>query len=116
MADDSHPAHSIIATTAFHVSTISRLHSKEHFELPKILVDHPSIYSPIIIDLFIDFDSFDKGNKPVQVTKTSTNVVLNTTTISQHLNKICIQAVIKFKYPLLLIKHYNTCLNNANTH
>jgi len=42
--------------------------------------------------------------------------MLFSTIIYYHSMSARIQAVIKSKYPLLLMKHYKACLNNANTH
>ena len=119
MLDVGQSAHSIASATGLHVSTISRLCSKEHLELQKAAGGCPSKLSSANIYQAIRLISFGKAENAVQVTKALTNVVhqpLSATTVCQHLKKTDMKAVVKFKHPLLLAKHCKACLDYAYAH
>ena len=75
LLDVGQSAHSIASATDLHVSTISRLHSKEHFELQKATGDHPSKLSSANIHHAIHLISSGKAENAVQVTKDRKSVV-----------------------------------------
>ena len=119
MLDAGQSAHSIAATTGVHVSTISRLHSKECSELQKSLRGCPSKLFSTNIHHSIYLISSGKAENAVQVTKVLTNVgnqPLFTTTVCQHLKKTGIKAVVKSKQPLLSARHHKAHLDFAYAH
>ena len=104
MLDAGQSAHSIASATGLHVSTISRLCSKECSELQKAAGGHPSKLSFTNIHHAICLILSEKAENAVQVTKALTNIVsqpLSATTVHPHLKKTGIKAVVKSKYPLL---------------
>ena len=119
MLDSGHSAYSIAATTGLHVSTISRLHSKEHSELQKSVGGHPSKLSSANVRHASRLISSGKAENVVQVTKALTNVVnkpLSTTTVHWYLKKTGMKAVVKSKCPLLSNKHHKAGLDFANAY
>ena len=119
MLDAGQSAHSITSATGLHVSTISRLCSKECLELQKAVGGRPSKLSSANIHHTIHLISSGKAENAVQVTKALTNVVnqpLSATTVHQHLKKTGMKAVVKSKHPLLSAKHYKACLDYAYAH
>ena len=75
MLDAGHSAHSIATSTGLHVSTISRLHSKERSELQKSTGGCPSKLSSSNVGHAICLISSGKAENAVQVTRALTNVV-----------------------------------------
>jgi hypothetical protein len=119
MLDARHSIHSVQASTGFHASTISRLHSKEHSELQKSIGGRPSKLSPSNICHAIHLISTQKAENAVQVTKTLTNIInkpLSPTTVCRHLKKAGMKAVVKTKRPLLSAKHRKARLDFAHAH
>ena len=119
MLDVGQSAHSIASATGLHVSTISRLCSKECSELQKAAGGHPSKLSSANMCHAIHLISSEKAENAVQVTKALTNVVnqpLSATTVCQHLKKTGMKAIVKSKHPLLSVKHCKACLNYAYAH
>ena len=119
MLDAGQSAHSIASATGLHVSTISRLHSKEHSELQKAAGGCPSELSSANMHYVICLISSGRTENAVQVTKALTNVVnqpLSATTVHQHLKKTGMKAVVKFKCPLLSVKHCKAHLDYVYAH
>ena len=109
MLDAGQSALSIASATGLHVSTISRLHSKECSELQKAAGGHPSKLSSADMCHAICLISSGKVENAVQVTKALTNVVnqpLSATTVCQHLKKTGMKAVVKLKHSLLSAKYH----------
>ena len=75
MLDAGQSAHSITSATGLHVSTISKLCSKERSELQKAAGGHPSKLSSANMHYAICLISSGKTENAVQVTKALTNVV-----------------------------------------
>jgi len=116
MLDAGQSAHHIASTTGLHVSTISRLRSKERSELQKSSGGRPSKLSPTNICYAVRLISTGQADNAVQVTKALTNIVnqpLSTTTVCRHLKKTGMKAVVKFKRPLLSAKHRKARLDFA---
>ena len=119
MLDAGQSAHSITSATGLHVSTISRLHSKEPSELQKTTGGRPSKLSSANICHAICLISSGKAENAVQVIKALTNVVnqpLSATTVHQHLKKTGMKAVVKSKCPLLSVKHCKAHLDYVYAH
>ena len=119
MLDAGQSAHSIASATGLHVSTISRLCSKERSKLQKAAGDCPSKLSSANMCHAICPISFGKAENAVLVTKALTNVVhqpLSATTMCWHLKKTGMKAVVKSKCPLLSVKHCKAHLDYAYTH
>ena len=115
MLDVGQSAHSIASTTGLNVSTISRIHSKEHSELQKATGGHPLKLSSVNVWHTIRLISSEKAENAVQVTKALTNIVnqpLSTSTVCRQLRKTGMKAVVKFKQPLLSAKHHKACLDS----
>ena len=116
MLDAGQSAYSIASATGLHVSTISRLRSKECSELQKTAGGCPSKLSSANMCHAIYFILSGKAENAVQVTKALTNVVnqpLSTTTVCWHLKKTGIKAVVKSKCPLLSAKYHKACLEEV---
>ena len=119
MLDTGQSAHSIASATGLHVSTISRLCSKERSELQKAAGGGPSKLSSANMHHAIHLILSGKAENAVQVIKALTNVVnqpLSATTVHQHLKKTGTKAVVKFKCPFLSAKHHKACLDYAYAH
>ena len=119
MLDAGQFAHSIASSTGIHVSTISRLHSKECSTLQKSAGGHPTKLSSTNVRHAIHLISSGKAENAVQVTKTLTNVVnepISTSTVCWHLKKTGMKAVVKSKHPLLSVKHQKAHLDFAYAH
>ena len=104
MLDAGQSAHSIASTTGFNVSTITRLHSKEHSELQKSTGGHPLKLSPINIHHAVYLITSQKAENAVQVTKTLRNIInqpLSPSTVRLHLKKTGMKTVVKSKCPFL---------------
>ncbi|KAL4074095.1 hypothetical protein J3A83DRAFT_4233540, partial [Scleroderma citrinum] len=100
MLNAEQSAHSIASSTGIHVSTISRLCSKECHPTKLSSANHNSHAICLI--------SSDKTENAVQVTKALTNVVnepISTSTVHWHLKKTGMKAIVKSKHPLLSAKH-----------
>ena len=119
MLDAGQSAHSIASATGLHVSTISRLCSKEHSELQKAAGGCPSKLSSANIHHAIRLISSGKAENAVQVTMALTNVAnqpLSATTVRQHFKKTGMKAVVKSKCPLLSVKHCKAHLDYVYAH
>jgi len=119
MLDAGQSANSIASATGLHLSTISRIHSKEWFELQKAAGDCPSKLSSANICHAIHLISFGKAENAVQVTKALTNIVnqsLFTSIVCRHLKKTGMKAVVRSKCPFLSVKHHKACLDFAYAH
>ena len=119
MLDAGQSAHSIASATGLHVSTISRLRSKECSELQKAAGGCLSKLSSANMYHAIHLISSGKAENAVQVTKAFTNAVnqpLSTTIVCWHLKKTGMKAVVKSKHPLLSAKHCKACLDYAYAH
>jgi IS30 family transposase len=117
--DAGHPAHTIASTTGIHVSTISRLRSKDRSEAQKSTRGHPSKLSPTNVHHAIHLISTCKGENAVQVTKALTNIInqpLHPNTVHQHLKKSGMKAVVKSKHPLLSVRHRKAQLDFTYAH
>src|SRR6201996_9012615 len=77
MLDAGQSACSISASTGVHLSTISRLHSKERSELQKSTGGRPKKLSPSNIHHAIHLISTQRAENAVQVTKTLSNIIIN---------------------------------------
>ena len=116
MLDAGQSAHSIASATGLHVSTISRLGSKEHSELQKATGGCSSKLSSANMCHAICLISSGKAENAVQVTKALTNIVnqpLSATTVHWHLKKTGMKAVVKSKHSLLSAKHHKARLDYA---
>ena len=114
MLDTGQSAHSLASTTGLDVSTISRLHSKEHFELQKATGGCPLKLSSVNVWHAICLISSGKAENAIQVTKALTNIVnqpLSASTVHRQLRKTGMTAVVKSKQPLLSAKHCKACLD-----
>ena len=119
MLDAGHFAHHISSITGVHASTISRLHSKEHFKLHKSSGGRSTKLSLTNIHHAIHLITTRKAENAVQVTKslkTITNQSLSPTTVRRHLKKADMKAVIKRKCPFLSAKHCKARLDYAHAH
>ena len=119
MLDAGQSAHSISTSTGLHVSTISRLHKKEHSELQKSTGGHPSKLSSANICYAIHLISSGKAETAVQVKKALFQVIqqpLSASTVHCHLKQSGMKAVVKSKRPLLSSKHYKAHLDFAFAH
>ena len=119
MLNAGQSAHSIASTTGLNVSTISRIHSKEHSELQKATGGHPLKLSSANVQHAICLISSGKAENAIQVTKTLTNIVnqpLSTSTVCRQLRKTGMKAVVKFKQPLLSVKHCKAHLDFTYSH
>ena len=97
MLDAGHSAHSIATSTGLHVSTISRLRSKERSELQKSTGGRPSKLSSANIHHAIRLISSGKAENAIQVTRALTNVVnqpLSATTVRRHLKNTGMKAMV----------------------
>jgi len=100
MLDSGQSANFIASATGLHLSTISRIHSKECSELQKAAEGHPSKLSSANICHAIHLISSGKAENAVQVTKALTNIVnqpLSTSTVHRHLKKTGMKVVVKSK-------------------
>ena len=116
MLDAGQSAHSIASATGLHVSTISRLCSKEHSELQKAAGGCSSKLFSANMCHAICLILSGKAENAVQVTKALTNIVnqpLSATTVHWHLKKTGMKALVKSKHPLLSAKHHKACLDYA---
>ena len=89
--DAGHSAHSIASTTGIHVSTISRLRSKEFSEVQKSTGGQPSKLSPANVHHALHLISTRKAENAVQVTKALTNIInepLHPNIVRQHLKRL----------------------------
>ena len=117
--DASQSTHSIASTTGLNVSTISRLHFKEHSELQKATEGHPPKLSSANVRYAICLISSGKTENAIQVTKALTNIVnqsLSTSTVHRQSRKTGMEAVVKSKWPLLSAMHHKACLDFAYAH
>ena len=115
MLNAGHSAHSIASSTGVHVSTISRLRSKEHSELPKSSGGRSTKLPLADICHAVHLITTRKAENAVQVTKSLHNITnqsLSPTTVQCHLKK----AVVKTKHPLLSAKHCKARLDYAIAH
>src|ERR1700761_6697292 len=116
MLDAGQSASSISASTGVHLSTISRLCSKEHSELQKFTGGRPKNLSPSNIRHAIHLISTQRAENAVQVTKTLSNIInqpLSPSTTCLHLKKAAMKAVVKTKHPLLSARHHKARLDFA---
>ena len=119
MLDAGCLAHSIVSTTGVHASTISRLHSKECFELQKSSGGHPNKLSPTNIHYAVHLITTRKAENAVQVTKTLRNITnwsLSPSTVCLYLKKASIKAVVKTKCPLLAARHRKAQMDFTYAH
>ena len=119
MLDAGQSAHSFASTTGFNVSTISRLHSKEHSELQKSTGGHPLKHSPTNIHHAVHLITSQKAENAVQVTKTLRNIInqpLSPSTVHLHLKKTSMKAVVKSKHPFISARHCKAHLDFAYAH
>ncbi|KAI6021342.1 hypothetical protein BKA83DRAFT_4280955, partial [Pisolithus microcarpus] len=89
MLDAGHSASSIASSTGLHLSTISRLHSKEHSMLA---TEHSTLQNST--------GGCPSKLSPANVTKTLTNIInqpLHPNTVWQHLKKTGMKAMVKHK-------------------
>ncbi|EGO04933.1 hypothetical protein SERLA73DRAFT_68590 [Serpula lacrymans var. lacrymans S7.3] len=119
LLDAGQIAHFIASTTGVHVSTISRLCSKECSELQTSLGGCPSKLSPANVRHAMHLISTCKAENAVQITKAFTNIInqhLSPNTVCQHLKKTGMKAVVKRKHPFLSAKHSKAILDFAHAH
>src|ERR1700761_241542 len=119
MLDAGQSASSISASTGVHLSTISRLRSKECSELQKSTGGRPKKLSPSNICHAIHLISTQRAENAVQVTKTLSNIInqpLSPGTTCLHLKKAGMKAVVKTKHPLLSARHRKVHLDFAHAH
>ena len=119
MLDAGQSASSISASTDVHLSTISRLCSKEHSELQKSTEGCSKTLSPSNIRHAIHLISTQRAENAVQVTKTLANIInqpLSPSIICSHLKKAGMKAVVKTKCVLLSARHHKVRLDFAHAH
>src|ERR1700761_8075776 len=119
MLDAGQSASSISASTGVHLSTISRLRSKERSGLQKSTGGRPKKLSPSNICHAIHLISTQRAENAVQVTKTLSNIInqpLSPSTTCLHLKKAGMKAVVKTKHPLLSARHRKARLDFAHAH
>ena len=105
--------------TGFHLSTISRLHSKHCSHLSKASGGRPSKLSPSHIRHAIRLLSSGKADTAVQVTRQLCNITnqsLSVETVRQHLKKAGLKAAVKKNKPLLTKRHMRERLDFAIAH
>ena len=117
--DSGHSVHSIASSTGGGIATISRLHSKEHYNLQKSIGDCPSKLSSTNIHHAQCLITSGKADNAIQVTRALTTIInqpLSANTIHLHLKKAGMKAVVKSKYPFLSAKHHKACSDFTYAH
>ena len=119
LLDAGTSGHQIHHLTGIGISTISRLHSQHHSELPKSSGGRPSKLTPANIGYAKRIIRMGRADNAVQVIKALqdvTNQSISSQTVRRNLKKSGLRPVVKKKRPLLNPHHRKNRLDFAESH